>query len=231
MSQKFEGITLNGESLTRDLADEFDSEKTAEIEEVRQEHINLPLSGNHKTYKNPPKKGPRVSKRARHLTDNEIRKEYGIMERPFSSVIENIIWVILNSENRISPKEIAKSINWTGSNQVLSTTISVVYKALNLTRIKHYRTPIILRKKSGNSFLYSSTCEPKDKQNTAYLNKLVKQVRIYQKGLREFSKPSIHDSKPFVPVPTEKTIQAAVEKQLNTKVEISGSIEITVTIK
>ncbi|KKM00115.1 hypothetical protein LCGC14_1807720, partial [marine sediment metagenome] len=42
------------------------------------------------------KETKKVSKSVRHLSPDETRKEYSIMEKPFKTVIENIFWLMVN---------------------------------------------------------------------------------------------------------------------------------------
>lgn len=51
----------------------------------------------------------RVSKRVKYLSDNQIRKEYGIMQKPFEKTGENIIWVMQN-KGPVTTTEIAQEL-------------------------------------------------------------------------------------------------------------------------
>ena len=247
MNKKFKGITLNGKALSEDLVDDLDSEKTTEIEEVRREAVYIPLGGGNKTYKGEPKKGPCVSKRVRHLTDEEIRKGYGLMERPFKTTLENIIWIILNSKEPVSPIDIAERLTWAKSMSSLSALISVTYKALSTSYTKVGEGSIITREKFGKSFTYSSTPHPGHKQNRLFVSNLAGRVNDYQRRMyRKNHKPKLPPitsttpaslaeelrNKITPPLATSKFVNKAIEqileKTLGMKIEVSGHINIII---
>ena len=69
----------------------------------------------------------KVSKRMVHLSDRQIRKEYGLMEKPFKTQVENILWLIIN-QGPISSAEMCAELGKKQS--ALSSIISRVYQAL-----------------------------------------------------------------------------------------------------
>lgn len=49
------------------------------------------------------------------LNDNQIRKEYGIMEKPYKTLLENILWVLVNN-SPCSLTKISTILNMEGKN-------------------------------------------------------------------------------------------------------------------
>jgi hypothetical protein len=101
-------ITLNDKEI--DL-DNYDPEKTNSVEtafgeELRaQKKLIYPYKQKGK-YKDETKK---VSRRVRHLSAREIRKEYGLMSMPYKRTGENVLWLIFN-KGPITTSEISKEI-------------------------------------------------------------------------------------------------------------------------
>lgn len=101
---KFKGITVGGIPL-KDLI------KTDDLEEVE-----IPKEDTYSFYKKPhvPKKkydNKRKPIYTKKWTDEEIRKEYGIMTKPYRSTTKNILWVLHNNQPEwVSSKGIQQTL-------------------------------------------------------------------------------------------------------------------------
>jgi hypothetical protein len=146
--QKLNGITVGGEHLGSWLRHKSSDEKTKDILKTRTEHIAI-HHGKHRPYPKKAKQdiGPRVSKRVRRLTDREIRKEYGVMSRPYDSLSENIIWTMVE-KGPISSQEIKDLLKFEKNNSAMAAMITGIWH-----RVGDEGAQLIVReKKKGNLF-------------------------------------------------------------------------------
>jgi hypothetical protein len=125
-----EGVFVDGKPLEEFLIDQERDAKSKEIEEVRKasEHYQKAtiVYGDEKRSKEDTR---RVAKRVKYYTDREIRKEYGIMKKPFDSHAENAIWVMWE-KGPINTTDIGKEIEYPGSLGSLSAMVSTIWKRL-----------------------------------------------------------------------------------------------------
>lgn len=125
-----EGVFIEGKPLEEFLKDQERDEKSREIEEVRKESEHRQRT----TYvygdeKKPKEDTRRVAKRVKYYTDREIRKEFGIMKKPFSSHAENAVWTIWE-KGPLSTTEVGKEIEYPGGGGSLSAMISTIWQRL-----------------------------------------------------------------------------------------------------
>jgi len=115
------GITIGGLPLTDYLKEKEKKEqelKEAELAESVMEHVQMEIRTHKRT--RPPKttaqyandivtsRGtPRVSKRVRRLTDEEIRKEYGVESKRYNVLAKNVIY-LLKERGSVSSHEVAE---------------------------------------------------------------------------------------------------------------------------
>lgn len=144
-----EGIFIDGKPLETFLEDQERDDKSREIEEVRKANEYRQKT----TYvygdeKKPKEDTRKVAKRVKYYTDREIRKEYGIMKKPFSSHAENAVWAIWE-KGPINTTDIGKEIEYPGSIGSSSAMISTIWQRLGnmhpgamdiVTRDNHHGT-------------------------------------------------------------------------------------------
>lgn len=143
-----DGITIGGKPLGLWLRHKSTDEKTREIKAAHVEAVTI-RHGKHKPYPYNPdnKTGPKVSKRVRRLTDREIRKEYGIMSRPYETVNANIIWCIIE-KGPITNNEMANELKFEKSSSAFAAIMTGIWH-----RLGDEGAQLIQReKKPGNLF-------------------------------------------------------------------------------
>ncbi len=94
------------------------------------------------------KETKKVSKSLRHLSSDETRKEYSIMEKPFETVIENIFWLMVN-KGPISTSEMEDELGKKRGN--LGGTIYKIYKRMGEETLGFGHQYINRRKKDGQN--------------------------------------------------------------------------------
>jgi len=151
MKKIIEGVFIEGKPLEEHLIDEERDDKSHEIEDIRKS-----VEGRYKKaaiYSSERKTTDtrRVSKRVVRFTDRQIRKEYGIMAKPFETHHENVIWCIVE-KGPITTQDIGVEIEWPGDKSSLSATASTVWKTLGNSHPG--ALDIIERDKHGMTFLY-----------------------------------------------------------------------------
>lgn len=124
-----EGVFVDGKPLTKFLEDAERDDKSREIEEIRKkdsqkEKLTVVYSDERAEVDT-----RKVSKRVRRFTDREIRKEYGIMQKPFNTTAENAIWIIME-KGPLSVKDIGNELKWEGKNNTLSAMIATIWQRL-----------------------------------------------------------------------------------------------------
>lgn len=141
------GITFNNSPLDLfplDVLDPLREVSTIVKEEIKSHRMNFPK----RNYKEP-QEPKEEHEEIRHLSDDEIRKEYGIMSHPYPTLVENVLWVIQN-EGPISVSDIEKKLN--KKPRSLVPLASKLYKVLggegDLLGLERY-SPV------GNHYLYT----------------------------------------------------------------------------
>jgi len=230
-SHDFKGITVDGKSLTSLLADELDEEKSREVAEIRQAQIKIPR-GKHKPHARYNYK--ERSSRTKRLTDNQIRKEYGLMQKPYDNPSCNIIWTILNSDKPLSPKDIAEAIEFDKPMSTFSALMSTMYSALEPLNV-------IARKPFKTTFQYFKHVGAPENLDA---EKLWDEIKIYTREQhRRRAKSKIispttsssphHLGETLPPVPAGPLVEAieeAITKVLGIKVEVSGQVNIVIRL-
>lgn len=123
-NKRFEGITVDGKPLINIIEKGEEDEKTREIEEERREAVRIP----HKRQKPWGKRTHRGrSGKAIKLTDEQIRKEYGLMKKPFATVAENVLYTMI-TEGPISTRDIAQKLNMLDKVGSISAATSTIWK-------------------------------------------------------------------------------------------------------
>lgn len=147
------GITIGGVSLEKHIEEKEKQEKENDLEDTRKEEIGTKVRGKKKVkprerFKADPRK---VSRRVRRLSDYEIRKEYGVKAKPFSSLTKNVMYCIYNSgDTLINSRAIAAELDKPLPD--VSSALSNVYKKLK-------NDGMIYRKKVGLAYQYCLTNE------------------------------------------------------------------------
>lgn len=104
------GITVEGVPLEELLEEKEKQERKNEIDLVcKEESVARTRSMKRTMIKERMREKGGVAKRVRRLTDNQIRREYGIMEKPYKTNMENVLWCIIEM-GPISANEIAEMI-------------------------------------------------------------------------------------------------------------------------
>lgn len=145
------GITVEGEDYKDFLARKEEKEKEDEAEAERKKEIGTKTK--HKKKVRPRERfeddPARVSKRVRHLSPFEIRKEYGVKERPFPTLNQNVLFTLFNAgdaliNSRAISVEIGKPLADTSS------ALSHIWNKLK-------DTGMIYRKRVGLAYQYCMT--------------------------------------------------------------------------
>ncbi len=145
------GITVEGEDYKDFLARKEEKEKEDEAEAERKNEIGTKTK--HKKKVRPRERfeddPARVSKRVRHLSPFEIRKEYGVKERPFPTLNQNVLFTLFNAgdaliNSRAISVEIGKPLADTSS------ALSHIWNKLK-------DTGMIYRKRVGLAYQYCMT--------------------------------------------------------------------------
>ena len=194
----------------------------------------------------------KVSVRGRHFSSNEIRKEYGIMTKPYDSKIMNILWCIIN-KGPIDLRGIADALDYDKdyalATKHLSGPISSLYRYLG--NKPPYGCGWIKRNLDGKRFHYRIN-DPERSVEVMY-KKYLQISRQVWNDKRDAKKPDpdkdldkeakeaketketkkiLSNWKGFVDLSefTNKTIQEsvsdAISKILGIKVEVNGTINI-----
>lgn len=144
-------ITVGGEALEDHLEREEGKEKADETEESRKQEIVT--KSKHKKKIRPRERfeddPARVSKRVRRLSDFEIRREYGVKEKPFPTLNQNVLFVLFKSgatliNSKAISDEIGKALADTSS------ALSHIWKKLKDTDYIH-------RERKGLAYQYCIT--------------------------------------------------------------------------
>jgi hypothetical protein len=130
MPENLEGVFVEGKPLEQFLEDQERDDKSRQIEDVRKQSEKRQkftvVYGDEKT---PAEDTRKVAKRVKYYSDREIRKEFGVMKKPFESNAENALWSIWE-KGPLSPKEVGKEIQFVGNTSSLSAMVSTIWHRL-----------------------------------------------------------------------------------------------------
>lgn len=114
MNADLTGVTIGGRPVVEVLREEAEKRKADEVEDLmrteqrEKRRIILRSSGRGDLVA----VRSRVSRRVRHLTDDEIRKEYGVDKKPFESLAEGALYLIrVSGSEGCTPHEIAAGLD------------------------------------------------------------------------------------------------------------------------
>jgi hypothetical protein len=240
-----EGVFIEGKPLEKYLEDDERDQKSKEVEEVRSEFIKKSRK-THGTYADERQQPDtrKVSKRTRWFTDSEIRKEYGIMEKPFEGNAENAIWVILQ-KGPLTVKGIGEQMQWHGKGNTLSALVATVWTRLG--NMHNGAAKILDREKDPHSTAHRYfKAEGIDISPEAAIEqyKLIgaKQHQMKRAATRgeEYKEEApkktrrivgsklhpIHNNETKEPANLTKVIEQVIETTLGIKVEVSGHVEV-----
>lgn len=203
------GITVNGVPLKEEV-------KEREIIDLVREETAPKGATRVITKFNRPEQTHRVARRVRHLDPRQIRKEYGIMAKPYASNIENALWVAQN-KGPISVMDIAKELGI--SINSISGPFSSVYKALGPNLIVRERTH---PQHKNSAFLYTVTQEMS-------VEALYEKFKAEERAGRKATKRPAPEPEPE-PTPKELGIQPIPPEIPNIIFE-AGSVNINLTIQ
>lgn len=146
------GITVGGNTDLKDyLENLLKEEKTADVEDIRKEaeskRDNPKIKGKY-AYEEETKK---VRKRVKRWTDREIRKEYGIMDKPFDTNTDNIIWIIME-KGPVSVVEINHQLGDKMQQSTASAAVAGIWARLGSDH--EHAADILSREQKGLTFYY-----------------------------------------------------------------------------
>jgi hypothetical protein len=226
-----EGVFIEGKPLAEYLADLERDEKSHEVEELRKgAEVKFKRSRSYVDERQIVDTR-KVSRRVRHLTDRQIREEYGLMEKPFQSHGENAIWAIWN-RGPVSVREIGEIIEWKGKDNSLSAMVATVWSRLG---DMHEGSAKIMTRESKNGRFYYMKAPGLDMSTEAAIEKYKltgKKQWKAKNGKKVNSKKAnspIPDDRSILPGPIPPPddpdiITETIQKVLGVKV--SGRIEI-----
>lgn len=220
-----EGIALTVEQLK-------DEERHSEIvAEVRKEiHGKSVIRRRYSGKDKPKEETKRVHRRVRYLTDNEIRKEYGIMAHPYKTVVENILHLI----SMMGPITVLGIEEALGKNKNhLSGTVSGMYR-----RFGPEGAGLIARKMGANQkYLYEAVGEW-SVESAVRKQKIKKAAdRTFHSRQERWSERACElgegggESKERSEVSIEDVLQESLGKALGVDVTVSGRIEVVFGFK
>jgi hypothetical protein len=144
-----DGVTVDGVSVEEWLGKKRVSEKTLEIERERRAAERM-SRGRHRPYMPKTKEGgPRVARRVVHLTDRQIRKEYGIMQKPFETKAENTLWLIFE-QGPVTSRDIMAALPSPTQLNSLTALLASLWKTLGDSGAR-----IIDRERRNGVYFYS----------------------------------------------------------------------------
>lgn len=220
------GISFGGVPLNEELPFEGVDKKISEFikDDIREKRKCLPKSD--VKQKEDPKR--KITKRVRYLPPKEIRKEYGIMECPYETNVENVLWVIKN-KGPISVIDISTILG--KSAKSIGSTASELYARLDDQVWKKLEHP------KSKTFLYSLNPEidmsvealhaefrRKSNEHTAKRKKELKEEIAKAENERYeemLSEPNVDQKQ------VEKQIEnQIIPKDVRITIKVEGSIKI-----
>lgn len=205
-NKELKGITVNGKPLKTVLDDQV----AGDIAKLRSRIINKMEHNRHhrSTRLKYAEQTRRVSKRVVHLTDRQIRKEYGPMSKPHQTEIESILEIILQ-QGPITATEIAKIL--CKKTTSISGTMSRINKALGSTGLGW-----ISRKPFDKTFEYRAVQQFSAESGKDAINAYLAQSR--------------QQAVDAAPIKLDSTVKQAVSKAvseaLGIEVKITGEIKV-----
>ena len=233
MAKVVEGVFVEGKPLEQFVEDQERDDKAREVEEVRKTaekkpHKNRGSYADERTVESTKK----VSKRVRYFTEREIRKEYGLMQKPFPTHAENAIWAILE-KGPLKIKEIGREINWEGKDNSLSAMVAGVWARLGETH--EHAAGILTRYHHGGAFVYKRSEKGVDISVEAAIDKYKAIGRVQHRAKVEKKKEATFNAGAAKPEEVELTaepengltsaIEQALRQSLGIDVNVSGRIE------
>lgn len=230
--ENLEGVFVEGKPLAEYLEDLERDDKSRDIEAIRkQSEVKRKLTVVYSDEKGGPQDTRRVAKRVKHLTDREIRREYGIMKKPFKSNAENALWTIWE-KGPICPKEIGEEIEFNGGQSSMSAMISTIWQRLG--NMHDGAMDIITRNSKNMTYYYQkkpgvdmSAEAAIEKYKLAGTSKYRRKVAddIVAKNTVKYSK--VEKPKPLTQK-TEDLLQdlLGVSKALGIEIKVSGRVDI-----
>jgi len=122
-SSELTGITYNGLSIEEHLARRPEPETEKIVKKEIAEKKKAIYYGRKGWID---EDGRKVSKRVSYLSANKIREEYGVMKKPYQTLTECVIWVVLN-KGPVTANEIQHELNKTYN---LSATVMKIWQGL-----------------------------------------------------------------------------------------------------
>ena len=257
------GVSINGVELKEYLQKQEADKKTEEIEQTRSSYQHLKHTKHHIPYVHTKKPSPakdKVARRVRHLSDREIREEYGIMKKPFKTQPENLIWLIIE-KGPITVEEIQREMGWVETKKTSSVAAIIVriWNAIGdegglgyITRYAHDRKyvykaaealststeEVIRRFKLKNRELDKKARDKTaaNKKTAALGQKPARTTKVAQAMTQlNHLKPQSAVTDTIETGKTQKEvvntiIKNAVEQVLGVKVEVSGKVEIIIKL-
>lgn len=223
------GITIGGQTVEEWLEAKEKSEKSQAI--LAEHRAATKATGYHgpRGIYADNTTGPRVAKRVKRWSDREIRKEYGIMNKPFGTHYGNALWVIME-QGPVTVNELGEAIKWEGKKNSLGALVAGIWKRLGtdggagiLTR-QQRKGGVWEYKRASDSthsveaaihqYKVRGTQESRDKRAKARGQAPPEQPQVNQAlvddAVREIG----------------KGIEEAVSKALGVQVQVSGRVEI-----
>ena len=220
-----DGITIDGVHAEEWIVRREKDEKRVEIERERIAAITIPHSSG-KVYLKPavPKGGPRVSRRVKRFTDREIRKEYGIMAKPFGSVAANLIYAIIEN-GPLDGQEMAEVIEYEGGQSSISASLSTIWHRLGADG-----AGIIERESHSGKYRYQK--KPGiDISVEAAIEKFNIIGRKQAKQKREAARSEEGNGVPAVTVDDEssavsRALEETIKRIHGINIQVSGKVEV-----
>jgi len=230
-----EGVFIDGKPLLQYLEDLERDDKSREVEEVRKddEKHKYRRTGSYADERQVVETR-KVSRRVERWSARKIRKEYGIMAKPFKTHAENAIWAILE-KGPLNVTEIGAEIDWAGKGSSLSAMVATVWHRLG---DMHAGCARILKRESKNgSFSYEKvpgidiSVEAAIEKYKLVGKKQYKMLQDEKKGVNTKVQSEATKIKADVEaLPSESKINDALEevisKTLGVDVQVHGRVEI-----
>ncbi|MFA7099354.1 MAG: hypothetical protein WC143_04645 [Eubacteriales bacterium] len=226
-------IYVNGVDVIEWLDETENKKKNIEIEEIHKIERSQHYPYKSPTYKQKSQSGS--FKRAIKLTDQQIRKEYGIMKKPLKNLKENIIWLIVNN-GPISTEEIMMKLNRNDRNNV-SAAVSCIWSKLGINH------DVLCRGKHGRAYFYKVATPYANLSDEAiiemYYNKQ-KNVPPLESDISMAGKkyePTKHLNCRCESIPLAENndlvqkIEKIIGQTLGVEIKVSGKIEFVIRIE
>ncbi len=226
---EFEGVFVGGKPLQNFLEDSERDKKSHEIEFVRKQ-----LEGEKRTkftvvYASDKLQEDtrKVAKRVRRFTKREIRKEYGIMAKPFQSHAENAIWAIME-KGPINVKQIGVEIENEGKYNTLSAMVATIWTRLGN---KHEGAAGILDRQSEAGVYSYFKAKGVDISVEAAIEKYKLTGKSQYQSARLLMKTGDGDTNvSTAKIAVDPAITTIIPKTFGVDIKVSGQIDIVFKI-